>query len=108
MGIIDFLRQYHIGNYAIFDFVLAFAGMYFLAPFLSRFFRKIGFVVPEKNWIFLTLPISVAAHLAAQNMTAMTRDFFDPNGYYLLKTLILISFVLGIRGIKKVENQNEK
>jgi len=102
MGIIDFLRQYHIGNYAIFDFVLAFVGMYLLAPFLSKGFRKLSLVVPEKNWIFLTLPISVFAHLAVGRITAMTRDFVDPDGYYFLKIMILILFILGIRGIKKV------
>ncbi|MDD3006375.1 MAG: hypothetical protein PHX30_02205 [Candidatus Pacebacteria bacterium] len=102
MGIIDFLRQYHIGNYAVFDLALAFLGMCLLAPFLSKGFKKLGLVVPEKNWIFLTLPISVFAHLAVGRMTAMTRDFVDPDGYYFLKIMILILFILGTRGIKKV------
>jgi len=103
MEIIDSLRQYHIGNYAVFDFVLAFLGMYLLAPLLSKGFRKFGLVVPEKNWIFLTLPISVGAHLLVGNITTMTRDFLDPDSYYLLKIVILILFILGIRGIKKIE-----
>jgi len=103
MGIIDFLRQYHFGNYAIFDFVLAFAGIYLLAPSLSKLFRKMGFEVPQKNWIFLTLPISVGAHLLVGNITTMTRDFLDPDSYYLLKIVILVLFILGVRGIKKIE-----
>jgi len=103
MGIIDFLRQYHFGNYAIFDFVLAFAGIYLLAPSLSKLFRKLGFEVPQKNWIFLTLPISVGAHFLAGNITAMTRDFLDLDGYYILKLIILVSFILGVKGIKKIE-----
>lgn len=101
MEIIDSLRRYDIGNYAIFDLVLAFGGMYLLAPFLSKGFRRFGLIIPVRNWIFLTLPISIMAHLAVGRITSMTRDFVDPDGYYLLKLTILVLFILGARGIKK-------
>ena len=103
MDTITFLRQYHLGNYAIFDLVLAFLGMYILAPLLSKLSRKLGFVVPARSWLFLTLPISILAHFAVGNMTAMTRDFFDPQGHYILKTIIFLSLVMGMRNIKKIK-----
>jgi len=104
MNTITFLRQYHLGNYAIFDLTLAFLGMYFLAPLLSGIFRKLGFVVPVRSWLYLTLPISIVAHLAVGRMTTMTSDFLDPQGHYLLKAIIFLFLVMGIQGIKCIKS----
>ncbi|MFZ2188060.1 MAG: hypothetical protein WAV73_00665 [Candidatus Moraniibacteriota bacterium] len=101
---VTFLRQFRIGEYAIFDFTVAFLGLALLSPLLSWLCRKIfKLEVPKKNWVFLTLPIGILAHLIAGPITPMTRDFVDPGGHYVLKTIILGLLVLGLLNIKKID-----
>ena len=40
------------GEYAIFDFTVAFLGIFLVAPLLSKLFRKIGIEIPKYNWLF--------------------------------------------------------
>ena len=103
---ISFLRQFRIGDYAIFDLGVAFLGMALLAPLLSWLFRKLfKLEIPKKNWVILTLPIGIATHLITGPITPMTRNFIDPNGHYFLKIIILGLLYLGLRNIKKIKNQ---
>lgn len=96
---IEFLRQFRFGGYAIFDILVAFIGIYLLAPLLSKFFFKFRLVIPKRNWVFLTLPIGILFHLLFSKITPMTKDFLDLNGHYYLKILILILIIIGIKGI---------
>jgi len=97
---IETLRRYRVGGYAIFDLVVSFVGIYLLSPLLSRLFRFVRIDIPKENWLFLTLPLSVLVHLLVGNITLMTEDFFDPQGHFFLKILILSLLFLGLRGIK--------
>ncbi len=100
---LEFLRQYRIFGYAIFDFVAAFLGMYLLSPLLSKLFRKLGLEIPKRNWLFLTLPIGILSHILVRNITPMTKDFINIHDNYILKIVIIGLFALGISGIKRVK-----
>ena len=100
MTIIEFLRQFRIGGYAIFDFVASFVGIYLLSPLLSKLFLKIKLQIPKKSWIFLTLPIGVLIHILVSNVTPMTKNFIDLQGHYILKIIILILIIFGVKDIK--------
>ena len=104
MDIINFLRQFRIGGYAIFDFAISFLGIYLLAPLLSKLFRKIGIEIPKLNWLFFVLPLAIVAHLIFGPITPMTKYFIDLNGHYVLKIIILGSFILGLRNIRRCYN----
>lgn len=108
MILIEFLRQFRFGEYAIFDFVVAFLGIYLLSPLLSKIFLKLRIDIPKQNWLFLTLPISIFAHLLIGNITPMTRDFIDINSHYFLKILILILLIFGIKGIKRSKKDSRE
>lgn len=101
MNFIEFLRQFRIGGYAMFDLVAAFGGMYLLAPWLSRMFLKFGIVFPKLNFVILALPIGILAHLLVGNVTPMTKAVLDPRGHYTIKTVIILLLVLGCRGVKR-------
>lgn len=103
MTIIEFLRQFRIGGYAIFDFVASFVGIYLLSPILSKLFLKIKLQIPKKSWIFLTLPIGILTHLLVGNVTPLTKNFLDLQGHYILKLIILALLILGIKDIKVVK-----
>lgn len=99
---IDFLRQFRIGQYALFDFAAAFVGIYFLAPLLSKLFLKLNVHIPKHNWLYLTLPIGVLVHILVGSITPLTRDLLDLHGHYLLKIVIVALVILGLRGVKIV------
>jgi len=63
MKMIVYLRQFRLADYAVFDLAAAFLGIFLLSPFLSKLFKNFGLEIPKLNWLYLTLPISVAAHL---------------------------------------------
>ena len=100
---IEFLRQFRLGGYAIFDFAAAFLGIYLLAPLLSKLFKKLGLDIPKLSWMFLTLPIGIATHILVGNITPLTRDFLNLHDHYILKIFILVLLVLGPKGIKKIK-----
>jgi hypothetical protein len=100
---IEFLRQFRIFEYAIFDFAAALLGIFLLSPLLSRLFRKIRIDIPKKNWLFLTIPISIPVHVLVGNLTPMTRDFINLSDNYILKLLIIVLLFFGIKGIKIIK-----
>ncbi len=97
---LEYLRQFRIGGYAIFDLTLSFIGMFFLSPLLSKIFSLFRIIIPKKNWLILTLPISIVVHLLVGNITLMTKNFFDLKGDYALKILIIGLTIYGLKGIK--------
>ena len=96
---VEFLRHYRIFGYAIFDLSISFLGIGILSPILSRIFLFFRIIIPKKNWLFLTLPIGIIAHILTGNHTLMTKNFIDPYANYILKILIVGLFILGMRGI---------
>lgn len=103
---IEFLRHFRFNGYAIFDFMVVFLGVYILSPLLSKLFLKLRIAIPKQNWTLLTLPISIVTHLLVGNITPMTRDFIDTSGHYVLKVLILVLLIFGIKGIKIIREDN--
>jgi len=106
MVTIEFLRQFRFSGYAIFDFAVAFIGIYLISSLLSKIFIKLRIDIPKQNWLFLTLPISIFAHLIVGKITPMTGNFFDINGHYILKIIILILLFFGLKGIKIIKKIN--
>lgn len=102
---IEFIRQFKIFEYAIFDLTVSYLGIYLLSPLLSKLFRLIRIEIPKINWVILTLPISILVHMMVGNFTPMTKKFLNLNDYYLLKIIILGMLILGIRGIKIIKNK---
>ncbi|PIR74625.1 MAG: hypothetical protein COU35_01560 [Candidatus Magasanikbacteria bacterium CG10_big_fil_rev_8_21_14_0_10_47_10] len=76
--------------------------MYLLAPLLSKLFLKLGLDIPKHNWLYLTLPIGILAHILVGTITPMTRNLLDLHGHYILKIVIIALVILGLRGVKIV------
>ncbi|MCX6731200.1 MAG: hypothetical protein NTZ55_05110 [Candidatus Roizmanbacteria bacterium] len=89
MPTIQFLRSFRFGEYAYFDFIAAFLGIYLLSPLLVRLFLSLRVKTSKKTWLFLTLPLSILIHLLVHNITPMTRDFMDLHGHYGIKILTI-------------------
>lgn len=102
---IAFLRQFRLGDYAIFDFAVSFLGFYLLAPLLSKIFLKLRIDIPRQNWLYLTLPIGVATHLIFGKITPLTRDFIDIQGHYIVKIVIIALLLIGLNDIKIIKKK---
>ena len=102
---LEFLRHFRVGGYAIFDLTISFLGIYLLSPLLSKIFLKTGLNIPKQNWLFLTLPIGILVHLILGRITPMTANLLDLHSNYILKLLILVSLLLGLKGIKMVHKK---
>lgn len=100
MNQIDYLRQFRVGNFAVFDFVASFLGMLVLSPLLSHLCKRVGVHVPKRNWVILTLPIGVLAHILVGNITPLTKDFLDLHGHYAAKIVIVACVIFGVAGIR--------
>lgn len=103
---LEFLRQFRIGQYAIFDLSVTFLAIYLISPLLSKMFQKIRVAIPKKNWLFLALPIGILTHLVVGKITPMTSNFIDIQGHYILKIFILILLILGLRNIRIVKKSS--
>lgn len=100
MNLIQFLRQYKIGDFAIFDITTAFLGVWLISPLLSAGLEKVGLIVPITNWLWLTIPIGVLTHIALGISTPLTERLFDPSGFYLWKLALVGMIVMGLLNIK--------
>lgn len=107
MQSIEYLRQFRLGEYAIFDFTITFLGMYLLSPVLSRLFRKIRIDIPKHNWLYLALPIGILVHLLIGRITPMTKNFLDLQDHYLLKIVMVVLLVLGLKNIKIIKKEKD-
>lgn len=105
---VEYLRSFKLGEYAIFDLVLSFLGIYLLAPLLSKIFKKLRLDIPKISWILFTLPIGILVHLLVGNITPMTHNFFEPNGNYGLKVFVLVCLLVGLSRIKIIRKSSSK
>jgi hypothetical protein len=101
MKILSGLRHFRIFGFTLFDTTLALIAIYFLAPFLSKAFKKIGILIPRRSWLLWTLPIGVFIHKLIGQSTPMTKEFFDLKGHYIIKIVIFLLIILGFVGVKK-------
>lgn len=103
MPTIEYLRSFKFGEYAIFDLVVSFVGIYLLAPVLTYLFKFIKLDIPRSSWLYLTLPMSILIHVLVGKYTPMTKYFLDPSGHYLLKLFIIGLLVFGLKAIRLIK-----
>lgn len=109
MDLLSILREFKIGQFAIFDFVLAYLGIYLLAPVLTKYFAKIHLNINRTGWLWLTLPIGVLFHIAFSTQTPLTKMVLDPKGFYTIKLIILFMLYMGLRKSRNPSNiENSK
>lgn len=94
---VEYLRSFRIGEFAIFDFTLAYLGVYLLVPMLNKIILPTKRQLTHFQWLLLVLPLSIFIHLLSNNITPLTRMALDPNGEYGLKILLALMLYFGIK-----------
>ncbi len=103
MNIIDTLREYRMGPFAIFDFTAAYLGMLLVTPLLKKLFLRFHLLLPTVSVMWFVLPLSILVHVLIGKHTALTTMFLDPLHYYTVKVIIVIMVVKGLMGIRRVK-----
>lgn len=96
---IEFLRQFRVGPFAIFDFVVAYGGLLLLSPIIIKLLQKVHVQMTWVNIMWLVLPLSIIAHVLSGHHTPLTKMFLNPSDYYFLKILIVFMVYMGFRKV---------
>ena len=98
---IEYLRQFKVGPFAIFDTISAYLGVFLFAPFLVKLASKINLKVPVVSWIWLTVPLSVVFHILFKQSTPVIKILSNPNlpQFYVALLVLLIMIYMGFRKI---------
>lgn len=106
MDFIGVLRQFRIGPFTILDTLLAYVGIFFVSPLLSRIFAKFNISISRASWLWLTLPIGIIFHLVFRQNTPLTKMFLDPGGFYIEKIVLLVMLYIGLSKIKRLNKES--
>jgi len=98
--VLDPYRTLRIGPFSALDLVGSYLVIFFLAPYLSKLFARIGIKITRLEWLSLTLPIALAVHLLAGFDTPFTRMFLA-EGVILPKLVITLMLIFGLRSAVK-------
>lgn len=101
--IIDFLRQFRIGPFAIFDFSISYLGLWLLSPLIIKGLKRVRIEISLASIMLLVVPLSVLAHLLVGRYTPLTLMFLDSSGGILAKVVLFIMLGMGLRGIRRLD-----
>ncbi len=103
---LEYLRQFRIGPFTIFDTVSAYLVMFLLAPILVWLSSKFNLKMPVVSWVWLTMPISVLFHVLFSQSTPVIKILSDPNQpqFYIVLLALLIMAYMGIRKISIIRH----
>ena len=98
---LEYLRQFRIFNFAVFDFSLSYLGVLLLSPLLNKLAQKLHLNLTTRHWLWLTLPASILIHLLFRIYTPLVKDIIDPTGHYLVKAILLGMTYMGLKDIRQ-------
>lgn len=100
---LEYLRQFKIGPFAIFDTVVAYLGILILSPVLNWLMSKLNIRVPIISWLWFTLPLSVVFHLIFNQSTPLMKILMDPSHlqFYIAALILLAMAYVGFSRIGK-------
>lgn len=97
---IAYLRQFRVGPYTIFDFVISYVGVYLLAPVLTKFMQKFNVNISRAGWLWLTLPLAVIFHFIFRQDTPFMKLLFNPETYFIEPIVLLFMLYMGLKDSK--------
>lgn len=101
---LEYLRQFKVGPFAIFDTVISYVGILILAPLLSWLMSRLHLKIPISSWLWFTMPISVIFHIIFRQSTPLMKILTNPGQFqfYIALLILLTMTYIGLRGISKI------
>lgn len=97
MTTLEYLRSFRLGEFAIFDFSLAYVGICLLTPMLNKIILPTKRQLSRLQWLLLVLPLSIIIHYLTGNITPLTKLALDPGSGYGLKLLLVLMLYFGLK-----------
>ena len=102
MDYITLLRQFRIGQFALFDIALGYVGIFLLSPVLTKIFSKFHLHIPRTTWLWWMFPISILFHFVFRQNTPLMRALSQPEGSLIAIILLTMTF-LGLRNCRRIK-----
>lgn len=101
---LEYLRQFRIGPFAIFDTVASYVGAFMLSPLLSWLASRINIKIPKLSWLWLILPLAVVFHFIFNQSTPLMKMLAHPENFqfYIAVTMLITMIYMGFREIHKI------
>ena len=97
-AILTALRVYRIGPFSVFDTLGSYLIIAAIAPWLTRLFAKLHISISPLQWLSLTLPLALAAHLLAGVNSPFTKMFLD-SGNIVAKVIVMVMVIVGLKDV---------
>lgn len=103
---IEYLRQFRIGPFTIFDTATAYMGILILSPILTWLVSKLHLKIPIISWLWFTLPLSVIFHTILHQSTPLMKILANPgvSQFYIAVFILLTMTYMGFRKISKISS----
>ena len=100
---IEYLRQFRIGPFAIFDTAASYVAALILSPVLTWLVSKLHLKIPAISWLLFTLPLAVIFHILFQKSTPLMKILANPGQFqfYIALLILLAMTYMGFRKISK-------
>lgn len=102
---IDYLRQFRIGQFTIFDTATSYVGILILSPILTWLVSRLHLNIPIISWVWFTLPLSVIFHIIFHQSTPLVKILANP-GQFQFYIAIFILFTMTYMGFRKIRKIN--
>ncbi len=101
---IEYLRQFRIGQFTIFDTLASYIGILILSPVLTWLMSKLHIKIPTSSWLWFTLPLSVAFHIIFRQATPLMKILANPGRaqFYIAVFVLFTMTYMGFRKITKI------
>lgn len=106
MNTLEYLRQFRIGPFTIFDTVLAYLGVLILSPILMWLASKFHLKIPIVSWLWFTLPLAVIFHIIFNQSTPLMKMLTNPGQlqFYIAVIILFVMIYMGFRKISKISS----
>jgi len=101
---LEYLRQWRVGQFTVFDTVASYVGILILSPILSWLMSRLDLKVPLISWLWLTMPLSVIFHLIFNQSTPLMKVLTNPRtfDFYIAVIILLVMTYLGLRKVRRI------
>jgi len=101
---LEYLRQWRVGQFTVFDTVASYVGILILSPILSWLMSRLDLKVPLISWLWFTMPLSVIFHLIFNQSTPLMKVLTNPRtfDFYIAVIILLVMTYLGLRKVRRI------
>lgn len=101
---LEYLRQFRVGPFTIFDTLASYIGILILSPVLTWLVSRLRLKIPTISWLWFTLPLSVIFHIIFHQSTPLMKILANPRQaqFYIAIIVLLAMTYMGFRKISKI------